>query len=87
MDHQSVIDRTLRPAFDPRLAFFARARRTSLELVMLALMASGVVSCATQSSASNHAGTAALVASAEVPAQSDTRARIEIYGGAAETLD
>jgi hypothetical protein len=54
---------------------------------MLALMASGVVGCATQSSASNDVGTAAPVASAEAPAQSDTRARIELYGGAAEILD
>jgi hypothetical protein len=54
---------------------------------MLALMASGVVGCATQSSASNHVGTAAPIASAEAPAQSDTRARIEIYGGAADIFD
>jgi hypothetical protein len=87
MDHQSIIDHTVRPAFDLRLAFFARVRRTSLKLAMLALMASGVVGCATQSSASNHVGTAAPVAWAEAPAQSDTRARIELYGGAAEILD
>jgi hypothetical protein len=54
---------------------------------MLALLASGVVGCATQSSASDHVGTAAPVASAEAPTQSDTRARIELYGGAAEILD
>ena len=87
MNHHSIVDHTVRPAFDRRLAFFARALRTSLELVMLALMASGVVGCATQSSASSHVGTAAPVAWDEAPAHSDKRAQIELYGGAGEILD
>ena len=59
MNHHSIIDHTIRPAFDRRLAFFARAWRTSLALVMMALMTSGILGCATQSSASYDVGTAA----------------------------
>ena len=50
MNDHSMVNPTVRPA--RRLTFFVRARRTGFEVLMLAVVASGVAGCAAQSSAS-----------------------------------